>query len=68
MDHSAVLKTLGFTQAELTGGTLSVVSPIDGDEVARLRETPISEMPAVIAQASQRFERAYASILQGGES
>ena len=56
MDHSAVLKTLGFTQAELTGGTLSVVSPIDGAEVARLRETPISEMPAVIAQAQEAFK------------
>jgi hypothetical protein len=40
MTHAMTLKAAGFTDAELTAGTLSVTSPIDGAEVARVEETP----------------------------
>jgi len=56
MDHSTVLTSLGFTAAELAGGSLSVVSPIDGAEIAKLHETPPSEMPAVIATSQKAFK------------
>ena len=40
---------------ELTGGGLVVRSPIDGAEIARLRETPPADMPAIIARAKAAF-------------
>ncbi|SHH66355.1 aldehyde dehydrogenase family protein [Cognatishimia maritima] len=55
MSHADVLKNLGFTDAELTGGTLAVRSPIDGAEVAQVRETTVDEMTAVIANAQAAF-------------
>ena len=57
MDHATVLKNLGFTDAELTGGTLCVVSPIDGAEVANVAETLASEMPAIIATSQNAFTK-----------
>jgi aldehyde dehydrogenase (NAD+) len=57
MDHATVLKNLGFTDAELAGGTLSVVSPIDGVEVANVAETPASEMPAIISTSQDAFTK-----------
>ena len=53
--HARTLASAGLTEAELTGGTLSVRSPIDGAEVARLVETPEAEMPAIIARARAAF-------------
>ena len=50
-----VLLQAGFTAAELSGGTLSVRSPIDGAEIARLTETAASEMVAVIARSKAAF-------------
>ena len=56
MDHSTVLTALGFTPSELTGGTLPVRSPIDGATVANIAETPLAEMPGVIATAQEAFK------------
>jgi aldehyde dehydrogenase (NAD+) len=53
--HSDVLAEVGLTTAELTGGDLSVRSPIDGAEVARVAQTPAAEMPAIIARAQAAF-------------
>src|SRR5579871_296949 len=50
-----VLRAAGFSDAELSGGTLSVRSPIDGSEIARIAETPASEAPATIARAKAAF-------------
>ncbi|WP_372841516.1 aldehyde dehydrogenase family protein [Phaeovulum sp.] len=47
---------LGLTAANLKGGTLAVHSPIDGSELARVRETTAEEMPAVIARAEAAFK------------
>jgi aldehyde dehydrogenase (NAD+) len=56
MTHDDILKAAGLTQAELTGGTLTVRSPIDGAELARVRETDPATMPAVIARAKDAFK------------
>lgn len=56
MTHADVLTKNGFTDAELTGGTLTVRSPIDGAEVAKIAETTLDEMPAIIANAKTAFE------------
>jgi len=55
MSHKDILKAAGLTEAELEGGMLAVHSPIDGAEVARVRETDPAEMPKVIAKAQAAF-------------
>ncbi|MBV9907701.1 MAG: aldehyde dehydrogenase family protein, partial [Hyphomicrobiales bacterium] len=50
-----VLERLGFTAAELSGGSLAVRSPIDGAEIARIKETPAAEMEAIIERAQSAF-------------
>ena len=40
MTSGDILERLGLTAAALSGGSLSVRSPIDGAEIARIRETP----------------------------
>ena len=56
MTHADVMTKNGFTDVELTGGTLTVRSPIDGAEVAKIAETTLDEMPAIIANAKTAFE------------
>ncbi|PLL10598.1 aldehyde dehydrogenase family protein [Tabrizicola sp. TH137] len=53
--HATTLAAAGLTQADLTGGSLVVRSPIDGAELGRIRETDPAEMPAVIARAQAAF-------------
>ena len=55
MTSEDVLERAGLTPAELRGGSLSVRSPIDGAEIARIRETPPDDMPAVIDRARNAF-------------
>ncbi|MAZ19137.1 MAG: aldehyde dehydrogenase family protein [Ahrensia sp.] len=55
MTHTDVLKAAGLTEADLTGGTLAVHSPIDGAEVARVNETDAADMMAIIAKAQEAF-------------
>ncbi|MGB5869889.1 MAG: aldehyde dehydrogenase family protein [Albidovulum sp.] len=57
MTHTEILKAAGLTSAELTGGTLPVHSPIDGAEVARVHETDVADMPAVIARSQAAFKK-----------
>ncbi len=40
MTSMRVLERAGFSREELSGGALAVRSPIDGAEIARVRETP----------------------------
>src|SRR5690606_37949887 len=42
-------------EAELSGGTLAVHSPIDSARVATIAETAPGDMPAVIARAQEAF-------------
>lgn len=55
MTHDEILKAAGLTKDDLTGGTLVVRSPIDGCEIARIRETDAADMPAVIARSQAAF-------------
>jgi aldehyde dehydrogenase (NAD+) len=55
MNNEDVLERVGFTAVELKGGSLSVRSPIDGAEIARVRETPAADMPAIIDRAQSAF-------------
>jgi aldehyde dehydrogenase (NAD+) len=55
MTHSATLVDAGLTPADLTGGSLTVRSPIDGTELARVAETSAAEMPGIIARAKSAF-------------
>ena len=52
---ASVFERAGITPAEYSGGTLSVYSPIDGAELARLHETPLAAMPSVIAASKVAF-------------
>jgi len=55
MSHKDVLRAAGLSEAEISGGTLAVHSPIDGAEVAKLRETTAAEMPKIIAASQEAF-------------
>jgi aldehyde dehydrogenase (NAD+) len=55
MTSQDILRRAQLTPAEVSGGALVVRSPIDGAEIARVRETPLSDMPAVIARAKAAF-------------
>ena len=55
MTSGDILERLGLTAAALSGGSLSVRSPIDGAEIARIRETPAADMPAIIERAHSAF-------------
>jgi aldehyde dehydrogenase (NAD+) len=55
MTSQGVLEGAGFSAPELWGGSLSVRSPIDGAEIARIRETSLADMPAIIARARSAF-------------
>jgi len=55
MSHTAVLAACGLDAASLTGGTLAVHSPVDGAELARLREHTAAEVQAVITAAAAAF-------------
>ncbi len=57
MTHDQILKAAGLTQADLTGGTLAVRSPIDGAELARVRETDPADMARVIARSQAAFRK-----------
>jgi aldehyde dehydrogenase (NAD+) len=55
MTSEEILERAGFTAGELTGGSLSVSSPIDGAEIARIRETPPADMAPTIERAHDAF-------------
>src|ERR1700723_3893525 len=55
MTSGEILERLGLTAGALSGGALSVRSPIDGAEIARSRETPAADMPGIIERAQSAF-------------
>ena len=57
MTHLSILKDCGFSEAELDSGTLSVSTPIDGSEIARLRIHSSTEADSMIDNASAAFEK-----------
>ncbi len=56
MTHAEILAAAGLTDADLTGGTLAVRSPIDGAILAQVHETRPADMPAVIAASQVAFK------------
>ncbi|MFT7289106.1 MAG: aldehyde dehydrogenase (NAD+) [Halieaceae bacterium] len=55
MTHAQTLINMGFSDAQLRGGTLDVRSPIDGEVVAQLHETTSEEMARMIAASKAAF-------------
>ena len=55
-DLVSVFERSGITSDVYAGGTLSVTSPIDGTEIARLHETPVEEVHNVVARAKEAFK------------
>ncbi len=55
MPHASVLEAVGLTARELQAGALAVRSPIDGAQVASVRETTLAEMPEVVAKSQAAF-------------
>ncbi len=56
MTAQTTLSNLDLTEAELTGGSLKVTSPIDGSVLAEVHERPAAEMEAVFANAKAAFK------------
>jgi len=56
MQHADILRKLGFDDAELSGGTLTVHTPIDGTQIASIAETAPADMAGVIAKAQDAFK------------
>ena len=57
MTPAETLAAAGLSASDLSGGTLAVISPVDGSELARVVETDPATMPAVIARASEAFRQ-----------
>jgi aldehyde dehydrogenase (NAD+) len=55
MTHADILAAADLSAADLTGGTLPVQSPIDGTELARVKQTEAAAMPAIIARSQAAF-------------
>ncbi|WP_213958162.1 MULTISPECIES: aldehyde dehydrogenase family protein [unclassified Variovorax] len=51
----SVLQRCGIAPGDIQGGTLAVRSPVDGAELARLRETSPDEVEAIIARSKAAF-------------
>ncbi len=56
MTAETTLANLDLTASELTGGALTVRSPIDGRVLAEVHETPASEMDVIFANAKTAFK------------
>jgi aldehyde dehydrogenase (NAD+) len=56
MAHADILAANGFTNTEITGGTLAVHTPIDGAEIARLKMHSGADARATIAKAVTAFQ------------
>jgi aldehyde dehydrogenase (NAD+) len=56
MPHSQILAAAGFSTDSLTGGSLSVTTPVDGSEIARLTPHSLAEAEAQIAHAKAAFK------------
>ena len=55
MSYKSILTELGLSDAEITNGTLSVQTPVDGSEFANVTETTPAEMTDVIGNAKKAF-------------
>lgn len=56
MTHAQILAAAALTEQDISGGTLTVHSPIDGAPVANVTETKVEDMAAIIAQSQTAFK------------
>ncbi len=55
MSHDDILAANGLAKAEISGGTLAVCSPVDGEEIARLETHSEADLRAMIAKGVATF-------------
>src|ERR687895_1636301 len=56
MSHRDLLNRLGLTERELQGGTLTVRTPIDGSELARVKTHTADDISAMVEQSVSAFK------------
>tara|TARA_B100000315_G_scaffold161299_1_gene149767 strand:+ start:544 stop:2043 length:1500 start_codon:yes stop_codon:yes gene_type:complete len=56
MEHQNILTAAGLDDSDLFGGTLSVCTPTDGTEIARLRSDSPEQAQKVIVRADECFK------------
>ena len=56
MTNAEILAACGLTAKDLSGGDMNVRSPIDGSTLATIRQTPVADMPGIIARAGSAFK------------
>ncbi len=56
MTRSSIFTNLGLDKAITTGGTLLVTSPIDGEEIARVGQTSLDDMPTILKNSQRAFQ------------
>ncbi|MBY5986581.1 aldehyde dehydrogenase family protein [Roseovarius atlanticus] len=55
MKYQDILDACGLTVAQTTGGTLSVTTPVDGSEIARVPMHTVADAEAAIAKGVEAF-------------
>lgn len=55
MKYQDILDACGLTAAQTTGGTLSVTTPVDGSEIARVSMHTVADAEAAIARGVEAF-------------
>jgi len=56
MTYQHILDACGLSAAETTGGTLSVTTPVDGSEIARVPMHSVADAEAAIARGVDAFD------------
>ncbi len=56
MSHSKILQAAGFEAAELTGGSLTVITPVDGSEIASLKTHNTDDVKVMIGRGTDAFK------------
>jgi aldehyde dehydrogenase (NAD+) len=56
MGHRDIISACGLTPSEIEGGTLTVRTPVDGAEIARLKTHSAADIQAMIAKAAKAFD------------
>jgi aldehyde dehydrogenase (NAD+) len=56
MGHRDIISACGLTPPEIEGGTLTVRTPVDGAEIARLKTHSAADIQAMIAKAAKAFD------------
>lgn len=55
MSHTDILTAAGLSQGDLSGGTLSVITPVDGSEIAALKTHSVDEANKMADMAHEAF-------------